>query len=60
MNIFEAAECGHLPTIRWRIVNGGVDVNATDEYGWTALMRAADGGYLGVVRYLVSKEQKSK
>lgn len=59
MNIFEAAECGHLPTIRRRILNGA-DVNATDEYGWTALMRAADGGYLGVVRYLVSKEQKSK
>ena len=37
------------------LINSGVDVNAEDRFGWTALHYATREGYLDLVRYLISQ-----
>ena len=34
-------------------IDAGADVNATDKYGWTALLYASENGRLEIVKYLV-------
>ena len=48
-----AAERGKLNLVR-NLLRGGADPNDTDEYGWTPLHRACEGGHVEVVRALVS------
>jgi ankyrin repeat domain-containing protein 50 len=38
-----------------RLLEKGADVEAKDEDGWTALIKAAEGGYEAVVRLLLEK-----
>jgi hypothetical protein len=47
-----AARGGHLDIIEAFIGTLGVDVDAVDEYGWTALMRAASYGHTDTVNAL--------
>ncbi|AZU37930.1 hypothetical protein BBB02_05740 [Wolbachia endosymbiont of Bemisia tabaci] len=51
--LFSAAKSGQLETVRYLIEKQKEDINATDNYGRTALMWAAGSGYLEVVRYLI-------
>lgn len=32
----------------------GMDINVSDQYGWTALMCASYAGHLHIVKYLLS------
>ena len=48
----DAARHGALAVVRL-FVQAGMDVNAADEYGWTALYFAAWKGHLDVVEFLV-------
>lgn len=47
------AQEGDLKELR-RLIEGGVDVNVHDAYGWTALMCASHTGHLPVIQYLVN------
>ncbi len=38
-----------------RLLQEGPDINAKDEFGWTALMRGVESGGLGVVKLLLEK-----
>ncbi len=38
--------------VRLLLMKDGVDVNAKEHEGWTALQRATEGGYEAVVRLL--------
>ncbi len=49
-----AAMGGNLELIK-SLIAQGVDVNAADEDGWTALERASDAGQTDVVRFLLEK-----
>lgn len=49
-----AARDGDLETVQ-RLIEAGVDVDARDRYGQTALMRAAHGGHRAVVERLVAR-----
>lgn len=51
--LFSAAKSGQLETVRYLIEKQKEDINATDNYGRTALMWAAGSGYLEVVKYLI-------
>ena len=51
---FAAARGGDLAVIE-RMVGAGTDVNATTEYGATALSYASDKGHLSIVRFLLDK-----
>jgi ankyrin repeat protein len=44
VRLVQAAERGNLADVQDEL-NDGVDVNAKDIFGWTALMRASYGGY---------------
>ena len=46
-----AIENGHLYVAKL-LIQAGVDVNARDNYGWTALMRATSKGHTEVVEVL--------
>lgn len=48
------ASLGDLGEVEKSLANG-VDVNQTDEEGYSALHAAAENGYLDVVKLLVSK-----
>ena len=51
--LHDAASFGRLSDVK-RLVASGVDVDAVNEYGDTALHVAAVSGALAVVRYLVA------
>lgn len=46
---------GSLFVIDEMIQSGKIDVNATDECGWTLLMNAASRGKISIVAYLVDR-----
>ena len=48
------ASLGEAAEVEKRLANG-VDVNQTDDEGYSALQAAAENGYLDVVQLLVSK-----
>lgn len=48
------ASLGELEQVEKTLANG-VDVNQTDEEGYSALQAAAENGYLDVVKLLVEK-----
>ena len=48
------ASLGELAEVEKSLVNG-VDVNSTDNEGYSALQAAAENGYLDVVKLLVEK-----
>jgi uncharacterized protein len=48
------ASLGELAEVEKSLVNG-VDVNSTDDEGYSALQAAAENGYLDVVKLLVEK-----
>src|SRR5687767_10335548 len=48
----KAARSGDLPTVQ-RLIEGGVDVNAHDSLGSTALHDASWSGEAGIVEYLL-------
>ncbi|KUF82827.1 hypothetical protein AM587_10011823 [Phytophthora nicotianae] len=50
-----AARDGHLAVVQYLAEDCGVDVNATDSNGDTALMEAASSGKVEVVRYLANQ-----
>jgi len=52
--LWDAARAGDTASVV-RILDAGVDVNATTRYGATALIFAADKGGLEVVRLLVTR-----
>ena len=49
----DAALNGNIITIMRFVEEGIVDVNAKDDYEWTALMYAAQNGHLGLTEYLI-------
>ena len=49
-----ASQRGDLKIVQY-LVESGVDINAVDKYGRTALMHAAMNGYAEVVRCLCRK-----
>lgn len=52
--LLAAASAGILQTVQ-RLVEGGVDLNAKDQFGNTALIYAAAGGHLEIVRWLINR-----
>ena len=53
----DAAILGDLPTVRWILQQPGVDVNAGDEDGWTALHFAVfRGPHLAIVQAILQVE----
>ena len=49
-----AASLGELEQVE-QLLSQGIDVNQTDDEGYSALQAAAENGYLEVVQLLVSK-----
>ncbi len=49
--LIEAAEAGNIKNVK-KLLKQGAEVDARDNYGWTALMRAAMWGHLDVVKFL--------
>ena len=47
---------GELETVQ-SLVGKGIDVNAKDNNGETALMKASAGGHIETVEFLISKER---
>ncbi len=52
--LWEAARSGELERMK-QIVDAGVDINSTTEYGSTALFYACDRGHVEIVKYLLDK-----
>jgi uncharacterized protein len=52
--LLRAARAGHADTVKNLLTTPGLDVNARDERGNTALMEAARGGHDDVVRALLT------
>ncbi len=53
-DLLKAATCGDLHTVKLLLAKGA-SVNATDEYGWSALIYASKEGHLDVVRELLAQ-----
>jgi ankyrin repeat protein len=51
--LFEAAACGKCSEVERVVFPGSPKLAATDEFGWTLLMRAADRGHNAVVQLLL-------
>jgi len=51
----EAALNNDLNEVKRLIEKEGADINATNQKGWTALMVAASGGLLDIVKYLIER-----
>lgn len=51
-----AAKAGHLDIIQYILDTEALDVNVTDEGGWTPIMWATESQLVEVVRYLVSRD----
>jgi ankyrin repeat protein len=49
-----AVKAGDVPALE-ALLNSGVDINARDEHGQTALMNAARDGHTALVRLLVAR-----
>ena len=52
--MWPACRAGDLATVK-QLLRDGVDVNASTEYGATALSYAADKGHVELVRFLLEK-----
>ena len=52
-----ASEKGDLAEVR-RLLNEGVDVNCTNDIGWTALLEASYYGHVDIVKALLEKNAK--
>ena len=52
--LFMVAESGNVKELG-NLIKQGVDVNCQDQYGWTALMCAAQSGQSGVITYLLDR-----
>ena len=49
-----AAQSGRLAMVKL-LIEKGININAQDDYGWTALMFAAKYGHLDTVKLLIAK-----
>ena len=47
------ASCGNYAEIASVLIRNGVDVNAKNIYGWTALFSAVEGGKIGIIDLLL-------
>ncbi|CAK8692092.1 unnamed protein product [Clavelina lepadiformis] len=52
-SFFKAAESGDLATVEKILSSGLIDINAIDQYSWTALMMASYNGHMPVVKLLL-------
>ena len=57
--LLEAAEKGRTKAVRAMLVEGGADVSARDEDGWTALHFAAGDGAVDLIEFLIEKGLKA-
>jgi ankyrin repeat protein len=53
MNLIEAAQRNDIESVKAIVAGGGVDVNAGDEYGCTALSLVAKKGFVDCVKLLL-------
>ena len=53
--LFKAAENGNLDVVKHILNSRVVDINAVDQFSWSALMMAANKGYHDIVKYLLSQ-----
>lgn len=54
LELITAAQKGKTETVKY-LLDKGVDVNAKDRFGWTALIKAAMFGYNDIVKILLDK-----
>ncbi|KAL8562887.1 hypothetical protein ACOMHN_004579 [Nucella lapillus] len=53
--LHSAAKAGHMDIVQYVLDIDAIDINATDEGGWTPLMWATESQLVNVVKYLVSR-----
>jgi ankyrin repeat protein len=53
-NLINASKEGDLPKVKYYLSQKNINVNETDNDGYTALMYAAENGYLDVVKELIT------
>ncbi|XP_039259197.2 G patch domain and ankyrin repeat-containing protein 1 homolog [Styela clava] len=54
-DMFKAAQCGDIKSVKACILKHKLDINATDQYSWTPLMMAAHEGHMHVVTFLLTE-----
>ena len=60
-NLFlKMAQDGDVDGLQWFIRGNKVDINATDSFGWTALMCAAKNGHKACITFLLTKGADDK